>query len=263
MLARLAIGSSPRFSRVARLACAAALLIAGSTALIASSVGAAPADRAADRSANANGNGNANGQAHQVLTDPQPASNADATGNGANTTGPYDSTRDGSPSGNGNGTGQAVGEPCAGCVGKADNKNPPGQLPGGADANAGYECDRNHGIGRTNPAHTGCRTTPPTSPPPPPPTTPPPGGGGSSGGSSEQGQTPGQAVAGVTESAGSLASTGVPVQQMLGWSLGALLIGTALALAGRTRRPQSLSPARTGAGMVLPGGASGHCQAGL
>ena len=94
---------------------------------------------------------------------PQPRSNADDNGGGANHTGPYDSTRDGSPSGNGNGKGKATGKPCAGCVGKADNKNPKGQYPNGSDHNAGYECDRNHGIGRTNPAHTGCRTqtTPP------------------------------------------------------------------------------------------------------
>jgi len=116
---------------------------------------------------------------------PQPPSNADFSDNGANVHGPYDSTRDGSPSMNGNGGGEAVGQPCAGCVGKADNKNPPGQLPGGSDANKGYECDANHGIGRTNPAHTGCKPaeTPPTTPPETPPPTetdvppPPPGGG--------------------------------------------------------------------------------------
>jgi hypothetical protein len=96
--------------------------------------------------------------------EPQPGSNADFTGNGANDDGPYDSTRDGSPSGNGNGGGSATGKPCAGCVGKADNKNPPGQMPGGSDPNNGYECDGNSGIGKTNPAHTGCTE----SPPPPP-----------------------------------------------------------------------------------------------
>lgn len=90
------------------------------------------------------------------------------TGRGANQGGPYDNTCDGSPSGNGNGNGRATGKPCAGCVGNADDKNPgygngKGQMPNGSDRNAGYECDRNRGIGRTNPAHTGCRTTtPPT-----------------------------------------------------------------------------------------------------
>ncbi len=69
---------------------------------------------------------------------------------------PYDSTCDGSPSENGNGGGNATGKPCAGCVGAADNKNPQGQLPDGSDHNAGYECDRNSGVGKTNPAHTGC-----------------------------------------------------------------------------------------------------------
>jgi len=94
-------------------------------------------------------------------------SGADENAGGANGQcpgGPYCSTRDGSPSGNGNGNGNAVGKPCAGCVGKADNKNPQGQMPNGSDHNAGYECDTNHGIGRTNPAHTGCTST--NQPPP-------------------------------------------------------------------------------------------------
>jgi hypothetical protein len=112
---------------------------------------------------------------------PQPNSTADLNSGGANggctgTTykGDYCSTRSGLPSGNGNGKGQAVGKPCAGCVGKADNKNPHGQFPNGSDHNAGYECDTNHGIGRTNPAHTGC-TTPPVTPPVTPPGVTPPG----------------------------------------------------------------------------------------
>ena len=151
---------------------------------------------------------------------PQPTSRADHNSGGANGQcpgGPYCSTRHGAPSGNGNGNGKATGKPCAGCVGKADNKNPQGQKPNGTDHNAGYECDRNHGIGRTNPAHPGCTTTTtgggggsncttnPTAPgctPPPgttgggsncttnptaagctPPTTPGGGGGGGGGGS--------------------------------------------------------------------------------
>lgn len=93
------------------------------------------------------------------------------TGNGANQGGPYDNTCDGSPSGNGNGNGQATGKPCAGCVGNADDKNPgynngKGQMPNGSDHNAGYECDRNQGVGRTNPAHTGCTQGTTVNPPP-------------------------------------------------------------------------------------------------
>ncbi len=49
---------------------------------------------------------------------------------------------------------------CAGCVGNADHKNPPGQAPSGTDSNKGYECDANSGIGKTNPAHTGCTQAP-------------------------------------------------------------------------------------------------------
>lgn len=77
-------------------------------------------------------------------------------GMGANQSGPYNDTCTGAPSQNGSGVGQATGRPCAGCVGNADEKNPPGQMPNGSDRNAGYECDSNHGIGQTNPAHTGC-----------------------------------------------------------------------------------------------------------
>lgn len=94
---------------------------------------------------------------------PQPYSKADTNNTGANTTSstnPYKSIRNGSLSLNGNGRGQATGKPCAGCVGKADNKFPPGQAPNGSDLNKGYECDANHGIGKSNPAHTGCAAAP-------------------------------------------------------------------------------------------------------
>ena len=93
---------------------------------------------------------------------PQPESNADRNSGGANGQcgedgdGPYCSTRDGSASQNGQGKGASTGKPCAGCVGKADNKNPKGQEPGPSDRNKGYECDGNKGIGKGNPAHTGC-----------------------------------------------------------------------------------------------------------
>jgi hypothetical protein len=106
---------------------------------------------------------------------PQPQSNADKNSGGANghcPGGTYCSDRHGAASLNGNGKGKATGKPCAGCVGKADNKNPPGQeqsSPRTTFPNNGYECDNNNGIGKTNPAHTGCTsltvapTTPPTS----------------------------------------------------------------------------------------------------
>ncbi len=92
-------------------------------------------------------------------TEPQEESTADQNDGGANgdcPEGPYCSTRDGSDSENGEGDGEASGKPCAGCVGKADNKNPQGQMPDGSDDNAGYECDTNKGVGQGNPAHTGC-----------------------------------------------------------------------------------------------------------
>ncbi len=78
---------------------------------------------------------------------------------GANSTdpNPYAPTLSG-PSGNG----VATTQPAAGSVGKADAKNPPGQMPDGGDPNAGYECDRNQGVGQSNPAHTGCVILPPS-----------------------------------------------------------------------------------------------------
>jgi len=121
---------------------------------------------AADSNGNhSNGTSGTSGDPSQ----PQPTSSADANSGGANGQcpgGPYCSTRDGSPSGNGNGNGAANGKPCAGCVGKADNKNPQGQKPNATDGNNGYECDGNHGIARTNPAHTGCTAATGPSPSP-------------------------------------------------------------------------------------------------
>jgi LPXTG-motif cell wall-anchored protein len=113
------------------------------------------------------------GHGKAVGKDQQSSSSQDAGGQGANAQcpgGPYCANGDGSPSQNGNGGGKATGKPCAGCVGKADDKNPKGQLPGGSDPNKGYECDQNNGIGKTNPAHTGCTQDEPTPTPTPSPT---------------------------------------------------------------------------------------------
>ena len=91
------------------------------------------------------------------------AATAAPTG-GANESGPYTATCDWSesecdPSMNGKGGGKAVGQPGAGEVGKADLKNPPGQVKKhGGDPDYGYECEelRNFGVGKGNPAHSGC-----------------------------------------------------------------------------------------------------------
>jgi hypothetical protein len=105
-------------------------------------------------------------------------------GRGANQSGPYDPSGVGEPSGNGKSEDNNGKRPCAGCVGKADAKNPPGQLPGGSDANRGYECDENQGVGKTNPAHSGCGAKAGGPPPPSPPheQRPPHEGGQPSGG---------------------------------------------------------------------------------
>jgi LPXTG-motif cell wall-anchored protein len=188
-------------------------------------------------------------------TSPQPFSTADQTGNGANGSGPYNSTRNGSPSGNGNGNGQGVGKPCAGCVGKADNKNPLGQLPNGSDHNNGYECDGNHGIGRTNPAHTGCRTTtPPTPPPTTPPTTPPPGCVSECAPGHQGVPTalitpspeivaaglPSNQVVSATRAAGALAFTGADIAATVLAAVGAVILG--IAAVWLTRRRRSATP---------------------
>lgn len=84
-----------------------------------------------------------------------------SNGGGANQSpGPYDPSGCSLPSGNGKSTDNNSSKPCAGCVGNADAKNPPGQYPNGGDPNSGYECDKNEGVGQTNPSHTGCGGAP-------------------------------------------------------------------------------------------------------
>jgi len=135
--------------------------------------------------------GEGDGPGVPVSEDCNGSDNSD-TGVGANQGGPYDNTCPAGDSENGKGNGGANGRPCAGCVGNADDKNPPGQLPGPQDNNKGYECENpnkdgnNNGIGRGNgnPAHTGCQpqvVVNPPNPPNPPPEPPPPGGENPSG----------------------------------------------------------------------------------
>ena len=108
---------------------------------------------------------------------------ANQGGSGANQPGPYDPSGVGQPSGNGKSDDNNGKRPCAGCVGNADDKNPRGQLPGGSDHNKGYECDANQGVGKTNPAHSGCGTSTTTTPGGNP-------GGGNPGGENPGGETP-------------------------------------------------------------------------
>jgi len=206
------------------------------------------------------------------VSQPQPYSTADRNNTGANDTGstnPYRSTRNGSPSLNGNGNGQATGKPCAGCVGKADNKNPPGQQPNGSDHNAGYECDRNNGIGKSNPAHTGCASSQPPAtcqqthscPPPPPPSCHPTGNCPQPPQTCQQAgtcspqvpsanhkppQVPVQvealhnsrvpaAAAQAAPAAGSLPYTGSNAVLLTICALGAIAVGTGLIASGRSR----------------------------
>src|SRR5919199_1804847 len=85
----------------------------------------------------ANGVGDQNATSHTPNSSSQPAATQ--------------ATSTATPSGNGNQSdGKHGGEPCSGCVGNADNKTP-GVTNN--DKNAGYECNRNGGVGQTNPAH--------------------------------------------------------------------------------------------------------------
>jgi hypothetical protein len=121
----------------------------------------------------------ADGSSEAALPPSEPALEGGVPDGGANSaSGPYDpdpadpgASGVGQPSGNGKSTDNNGNRPCAGCVGKADYKNPPGQLPDGSDHNKGYECDGNEGVGKMNPAHSGCVPSAPT--PPAPSVTPP------------------------------------------------------------------------------------------
>ena len=168
-------------------------------------------------------------------TEPQPVSNADENTGGANgqcPDGPYCSTRDGSASENGNGDGAATGKPCAGCVGKADNKNPQGQKPNATDANNGYECDGNKGIAKGNPAHTSCTTTPSEQPSVQPSTETEVEGEVTS----KPPSAPKQETLG-SRSPATLPFTGIPVEWTVVLALGLMIAGLGL----------RLTPARAGA----------------
>ena len=124
----------------------------------------------------------ADGSSEVASPPSEPALEGGSPDGGANSaSGPYDpdpadpgASGVGQPSGNGKSTDNNGNRPCAGCVGKADYKNPPGQLPDGSDHNKGYECDGNEGVGKMNPAHSGCAPSAPTAPTPPAPSVTPP-----------------------------------------------------------------------------------------
>lgn len=128
------------------------LLVVG---LVGGGAGAAPGAHANDTK----GKSGAFGQLKKTVGEVLESLETSASEAGANEDcGDYCSTSDGTPSGNGNGNGaENSNKPCAGCVGNADDKNPPGQFKDGDDPNNGYECDGNSGVARGNPAHSGCR----------------------------------------------------------------------------------------------------------
>lgn len=123
-----------------------------------------------------NENASENAKSPEIASNPEQVCDGDSgeksdTGHGANQGEEYDNTCDDAGydpiPGNGVGEGERTGIPCTGCVGQADDKNPPGQMPNAdEDGNNGYECDDNQGIGKTNPAHTGCSEQTTTQTPP-------------------------------------------------------------------------------------------------
>jgi hypothetical protein len=128
----------------------------GSTASASATAGAS-IPQATDHSAK-------NGPKHAPDPDPTPQASDQATkgplecpGYDQEQGGAYDHDNcDGSQGLHGNGGNGK----CAGCTGKADDKSPNGQYPG--DHNNGYECDHNSGVGKGNPAHSKCSSSPPT-----------------------------------------------------------------------------------------------------
>jgi hypothetical protein len=243
---------SSKARRIIGAAVAAGVICVGAFALFGSPVSASPGDHG-------------NSPAHQTYTSPQPTSNADYSGHGANVHGPYDSTRDGSASQNGKGDGNAAGKPCAGCVGKADNKNPAGQMPGGSDNNAGYECDRNQGVGQGNPAHTSCTESVPTPSETPTPSesptetestsggsgpggssssdTPPPSSGSAPALAAPPSDTPtpvdSHAPAAQLDSVAALADTGVHIAPLLVTGIAFVVLGAAAVSLASVRRRAS------------------------
>ena len=110
--------------------------------------------------AGALGNGGLKGKSSSAPGVAKKQSSANVSSASANDgCGAYCPSGVGLPSGNGNGGSDNSNKPCAGCVGSADDKDPPGQADDGSDHNNGYECDGNSGVGKTNPAHSGCQPT--------------------------------------------------------------------------------------------------------
>jgi hypothetical protein len=111
------------------------------------------------------GGGNPNSSGGSGGNNGDPAGEGDCDQNGEGPGGAYDATCDGTHQNPGPGNSDdSPGKPADGTVGQADNKNPRGQQPGGSDHNKGYECEpgsTNKGVGKGNPAHTGCAPTPP------------------------------------------------------------------------------------------------------
>lgn len=154
-------GSHSRFSmRLGRMMLAGVMLL---TISLPGSVAFAAQGGNGIGNAGKNGQGGSNANANSAAPNSDQVCDGDSggksdTGHGANQGDAYDNTCPSGASDNGNGEGLATGQPCAGCVGQADDKNPAGQLQNVPDLNNGYECDGNSGIAKTNPAHTGCAT---------------------------------------------------------------------------------------------------------
>jgi LPXTG-motif cell wall-anchored protein len=119
-------------------------------------------------------------------------------------------------------------------VGNADGKSPPGQSKGNKEK--GYECDGNKGIGKGNPAHTGCTTTTTTTTTTTDNTTPTtstttPTTSSTTPSTQVLGETISRAptqVLGATATRGALARTGTDPRGLTLVGLGLVLLGAAL-----------------------------------
>ena len=128
------------------------------------------------------------------------------------------------------------GKPCNGCAGNADGKTPPGQKNNPGDGNHGHSCDGNKGVGKGNPAHSGCSptTTTPTTTTTTSTTTPEtPVVLGETLTRVGTGPVAGTKVLGVTLARGSLATTGGEPVDLTVLALGLLGVGTVLRRRGR------------------------------
>ena len=239
MLARLPAVPGPKLWRTAWLAGAAVLLVGGSAGLIATAAGATAGGGAQQMHTNAGSECDRNlgvGQSNPAQTNCQTTSSstllsdASIASIGSPPPGGPGNPPPGGPGGPGSPPPGGPGNPPPGGPGGPGSPPPggpggPGSPPPGGPGNPPPGGPGGHG---SPPPSGGHGTRPPNST----------SGSATSVNHSTAGQPahPGQVVDGVSTQNGGLAETGVPVRQMIGLALAALIGGIGLVLAGRNRR---------------------------